>query len=210
MSRTLYVGDIFGDTNIIGKIDKVAYDNNVSYIIQVGNMGLGQPNSSIKKYFNKRQRQGKYSATWMVSSGYGDSAKYLDTLDMSSGECEIAPSLFHIGNGVIKNINGKKHLFVGGGESLYDFAIDKSLDLVHDADIIISYDCPLAAYCAVHISPSDNAHALNEIKSKAVSIGRPIKWFYGRHGFTYSHCHKNISFDCCGSRGEYILEKSNA
>lgn len=208
MSKTLYVGDIFGDTNIIGKIDKVAYDNDVSCIVQVGNMGLGQPNSSIKKYFNKRQRQGKYSATWFVSSGYGDSLKYTNTLDLLN--YEVAPSLFYVKPGTIKNINGKRHLFVGGGDMLDYYAIDKSLDLAHEADVIVSYDCPSSAYCAVHIEPSDNAHNLNEVKSKVINVGLPVKWYYGRHSFIYSHHQKNIEFECCGSHGGYVLERTNA
>lgn len=210
-----FVGDLHGSTSIIIDVDRVAKQQNISHVIQVGDFGLGWPGPRDKaiEYFEKNANEGPQ---WIVALGNHDNY----TLFPPDKE-HIIGRVKIVSRNHVEIIDNKKYLFLGGAVSsdsihrklnksiwLEEAPSQEDMDIfiskieIEKPDIIVTHDGPHECYHENNInfftqrSTKELSRFYKNVRKYALHAG--VKWFYGHH----HELLRNESDFCCGLNGD--------
>lgn len=223
-----YVGDLHGRVDEMMAIDREAMKNNVKVVIQVGDFGIRWPGStcSMWKYFEKRSRKmsSHRAPIWITCGGNHDNWDKWLALSEKQGNpdlVEIAPGCFYARRGTVHNIEGIKHLFIGGAESTdrhyriegqswwsYETPTHSEFNLTfsnleeHKPQVVVSHDSPTSVPI-YRDGRHQNATPVTLDRIFNISSHKPERWYFGHHHLLESWQIDSTEFICCGSDGEY-------
>lgn len=226
-----YVGDIHARVSEIEAIDKIACENGVTTIVQVGDFGalwFGTDNNrcEIAKYFWSR----KEGPVWLTCGGNHDNWNAWEQLKLQQGnpdKVELAPGLFWVTRGSVVMIEGEKHLFLGGAESTdkvyrienrtwwknetpnakeferFSIAMDEE-----KPDVVVTHDAPVSVSLyreerAYNTTPNTLDRIFN------LADHKPKRWYFGHHHVLDKWAIADTEFYCCGLHGDYLVDGKN-
>jgi hypothetical protein len=222
-----YVGDLHGRVEDMMEIDRKVIKNNIKYVVQVGDFGIRWPGTtcSMWKYFEKRSRKlGPATPTWITCGGNHENwDKWLQLSEKQKHPnlVEIAPGCFYAKRGTVHTLDGIKHLFLGGAESIdkhhriegkdwwsyetpsrneFQFAFD---NLEKDKpEVVVTHDAPrfVDIYKKDRFD-SPTPRALEGIVN--MSQHKPARWYFGHHHVLKNWNILGTEYFCCGSHGEF-------
>lgn len=229
----LYVGDLHGSTYAARKIDEWAVANGVTSIVQVGDFGLlwrglDDYEESFYSYFYCREPS---LPTWYVCDGNHENHTAWRTLAERQGNpdlVELLPNCYWVQRGKIISLEGKKHLFFGGAESIdrhnrtegtswwpeetpTNSEFNSFFEAIEDEkpDVIVTHDAPKDIdIWRVDGRNSATPRTLGQIWNSLTH--RPTYWMFGHHHILERWRLNDTDFFCCGIEGEgWIIDYSN-
>jgi len=226
----IYVGDIHGQAKYVEKIDKIAAEIGIEFVVQVGDFGIrwGGQSCPIHKYFMKRDRKNRPGPIWYTCGGNHDNwdkwgqlaEKQSDSGDLKT--VELAPGCFYVVRGTTIDLAGKKHLFFGGAESIDKHTrsegstwwasetpsaeeFQKFFDAMDNdkPDVVVTHDAPL---CVPIIRPGRDTSPTPRNLQNVLNYcdHTPEFWYFGHHHVVESWEIDGIKFWCCGLHGEFV------
>ena len=229
----LYVGDIHGIVDDVAKIDQLAVELGIDTVVQVGDFGMWWPKSGypLVKYFKKRARQNRPGPTWYTCGGNHDSYdKFLELQENQGGarKVELAPGVYWIARGHTLTLEGKKHLFFGGAESIdrhnriegetwwryetptYEEFSNFFMKLEDgQPDVVVTHDAPLCIDCMgdghahLKLGRESQPTPRNFENVWTLTSYRPPEWYFGHHHVYEEWEVEGTTFRCCGLGGQY-------
>jgi len=221
-----YVGDIHGVIQDIASIDEQAMSEGVSTIIQVGDFGARWGGSPCKfhKYFSKRPEG---YPTWITCGGNHDNWDKWAELAEKQGNpdlVELAPGCFWAQRGIMLTLEGKRHLFLGGAESVdrhhraegkswwrnetpnyQEFSLFADRLNSEKPDIIVAHEAPIRVPVgAGKYVRTDNITPRNFENILKTSEHVPPLWYFGHHHVTDYWDILGTRYQCCGFDGQFI------
>lgn len=222
-----YAGDIHGVAAYVAEIDRKAVENNIEIVVQVGDFGGhfagGCP---IVKYFEKRVRQGRPGPTWYTCGGNHDNWPKWSGLAEAQGNpkiVELAPGCFFVPRGTSIELDGVKHLFFGGAESI-DIArrvegidwwpeespssaeFDKFFEKMEadKPEVVVTHEAPL---CVDLNRPGRDSQPTPRNLQNVLRHNdhTPARWYYGHHHCLDYNTIEGTTFACCGLHGQFCL-----
>lgn len=228
----LYVGDLHGNVDDLNGVIQFAERNQITAIIQVGDFGIGFPKDELETYFQERARQdwtvpvytcGGNHDNWDLLYQLINPKKPLDPVELYTEHS----GLYFLPRGSVLEIDGLKHLFLGGAESTdryrrtegetwwskeeatnaeFEFFLEQLQE--HQPDTVVSHDAPLRVRLfRVRRNQSRTPNLFEKCLSKAKYY--PRRWYFGHHHLLEQWKVSGIKFYCCGLAGEYWLRDQN-
>jgi hypothetical protein len=221
-----YVGDLHGRVEEMINIDRDAMKHNVKYVIQVGDFGIRWPGGpcSMYKYFHKRQRKNPAAPIWITCGGNHENwSKWLKLSEKQNHPdlVELAPGCFYAKRGTIQTLDGIKHLFIGGAESIdkhlrkegvdwwpyetpsyQEFSLAFSNLEKEEPEVVVSHDCPTTVP-VMKIKRDKNPTPQNLQNMFTLSNHQPKRWYFGHHHTLQSWEMNKTTFYCCGFHGNF-------
>jgi len=222
-----YAGDIHGEVEAVIGVNNAARNNNIKYIIQVGDFGIRWPGRPcpIYKYFKKQNYLGNNSPIWITCGGNHDNwDKWFSLAEKQSQPnlVELAPNCFYAQRGVYLKIEDIGHLFLGGAESVdkhhrtegkswwasetpsYEEFSKFFTNLEnHKPEVVVTHDAPLflpiAGYQRNNSPTPRNLENIIKLSSH-----KPTYHVYGHHHLLQEDLIDGITYKCCGLGGQYI------
>lgn len=227
MSRILYVGDLHGNTNALGKIVMSADSKQDAVIVQVGDFGFGFPSKDWDKWLKKRANNKKSNFITPVYTCMGNHDNWTQLSQMQEEQgsdiVELYPGskVYYVTRGTCIDIFGVKHLFIGGAESTDKYhrteeetwwsketpskaEIERFYDALEDdkPDTVISHDAPLRVdLFRIGRSESYTPNALE--RCYELSSHHPTYHYFGHHHIKQSWKIQDTTFYCCGIEGHF-------
>jgi hypothetical protein len=223
----LYVGDIHGSAAAIAAVDEAAVKAGADWVIQVGDFGIFWPgrDCSVAKYFRKRARQGRAGPTWLTCGGNHDNWRKLFELAAEQGEpdlVELAPGCFYVQRGCVHDVDGVKHIFLGGAESVdkhtrvegeswwteetpsYGEFSNFSANLEDEKpEVVVTHEAP--SRIPIYKTNRDASPTPRNLENiLRMSTHTPARWYFGHHHVKGSWTIDDVEFHCCGLDGEYV------
>lgn len=244
MHQILYVGDIHGRLDKLLNIINIANKSN-STIVQVGDFGTFWPSnnatdrflktgitekwntSDLDKWISKRANRDWKTEIISVGGNHDNWNVIYDLWNEqnNSDKIELVPNsgVFMAARGSTLEINGIKHLFLGGAESTdKHHRIDnltwwdreqpnqnefelffKNLE-EYKPDVVVTHDAPSRVpLFRVNRDKSITPNTLE--KCLFLSSHKPKHWYFGHHHILESWDIDGIQFHCCGLHGQYHI-----
>jgi hypothetical protein len=221
----LYAGDIHGKAKYVAEIDRKAVKEGVEYVIQVGDFGIQWDEScEISKYFEETRRNHKYP-TWITCGGNHDNWEQWSHLSKgrrNSDLIELAPGCWFAQRGSVHMLEGIKHLFLGGAESIDKHHRVQGQDwwpeetpsyaefsqfadaLERDKpEVVVTHDAPMSVKIA-KINRDKNPTPINLSNIIKLSTHKPSRWYFGHHHVVDRWVINGTTYYCCGFHGQYI------
>jgi predicted phosphodiesterase len=222
-----YAGDIHGRVDDVAAIDRAAIKAGVNTVVQVGDFGARWPGSpcAIYKYFEKRARRGRPGPTWYTCGGNHDNWDKWSLLAAQQGHptlVQLAPACYFAQRGSLQDIEGIKHLFLGGAESIdrhvrttgvswwaaetpthAEFCLFSERLENEKPEVVITHDAPLC----VNIPRTDKRSKSTPRNLQNVlklSEHKPARWYFGHYHILDSWKVEETTFFCCGLHGEVV------
>ena len=223
----IYAGDLHGDLSAIEKIDQLANKSNAKAIVQVGDFGCRWlPN--VDEYFTTRTSQ----VPWYTCGGNHDNYDNWEASPkVAPNLTELLPNVYWAARGTCHNIDGIKHLFLGGAVSTdkhrrtagvdwwpQEEPTNQELQMFCDAldnempDVVVTHDGPQDIVTNVLGLDwgSNLARDLQNINN--ISSHRPTFWAFGHYhklmqvGYYHKLIQANLetTYACCGLHGEVV------
>jgi len=217
-----YAGDIHGNAIAAKSIDERAAEAGVDIVVQVGDFGMyflgPKKPCPLATYFEERES----GPTWYTCGGNHDNWPLWDSMPSEDGLTKIAKDCLYVHRGQSLELDGKKHLFFGGAESIDK---DRRVDGVswwaeetptvaqfsdffdaletYKPEVVVTHDAPLV----VDIWKYNRSHNPTPRNLEAIwkqSTHRPKLWMFGHHHMAELWKIDGVAFYCCGFEGEYI------
>lgn len=221
-----YVGDIHGGLSHVVDIDRAAIEAGVRTVVQVGDFGILWPGTGmpIRRYFEKRDRQGRPGPRWITCGGNHENWKRWFELQREQGDptlVELAPGCFFAQRGSVHTIDEKKHLFLGGAESIdkhmrventtwwsdetpsyQEFSDFFQLLDEESPEVVVTHDAPLRVPLQkrdrdVYPTPRSLESAIS------MSTHKPARWYFGHHHVDKEWLIDGVKYICCGLHGDF-------
>ena len=214
----IYAGDLHGDLSAINKIDELANTSNAKAIVQVGDFGCRWLDN-VDEYFATRTS----TIPWFTCGGNHENYDNWEASPkIASNLTELLPNVYWVARGTCHNIDGKKHLFLGGAVSTdkhlrtagvnwwpQEEPTNQELQMFCDAldnempDVVITHDGPQDIITNVlGLDWSSNlARDLQNIIN--ISSHRPAFWAFG-HYHRLMQANLETTYACCGLHGEVV------
>ena len=220
----LYAGDIHGNTLAIEQIDRVAVEQEAATVIQVGDFGARwtKQDCSVVEYFENNP----VGPEWITCGGNHDNWDVWFELAKEQGfpgKVQLAPRCFWATRNSVMVLEGKKHVFFGGAESMdkhtrvegkswwcretpsyEEFTkLTQVLD-TEKPEIVVTHDAPkrvpvkTAPSRRLQVTPTNLDNVLR------VSDHKPIWWLFGHHHQINSWDIDETHFVCCGLEGGLV------
>ena len=217
-----YAGDIHGRALAVEGIDAKARKAGAKIVVQVGDFGIHflgpKKHCPIAEYFHRRES----GPTWYTCGGNHDNWPHWNSLPSVKGQTELAKGCYYVHRGEGITLDGVKHLFFGGAESVDRLRRVEGLDWwpeetpstaefrkffdeveAFKPEVVVTHDAPLQIEIWKYNrnkSPTpknlDNAFRLCEHK--------PDYWMFGHHHLVDDWVIGNTVFYCCGIEGDYV------
>ena len=222
-----YVGDLHGRVEDMMKIDRQAIKDNVKYVVQVGDFGIRWPGGtcSMWKYFEKRSRKNPDAPTWITCGGNHENwSKWLELSEKQDHPdlVKLAPGCYYARRGTVHDIDGVKHLFLGGAESIdkhhriegkdwwaYETPTRTEFELAFQnleeqkPEVVVTHDCPYDIPVFKH-NRDKNPTPLTLQNIFSMSDHKPSRWYFGHHHMLETWKIGKTDFHCCGHHGGYF------
>jgi predicted MPP superfamily phosphohydrolase len=222
-----YAGDIHGVAEHVAEIDRKAIENNIEVVVQVGDFGCRFVAACpIVKYFEKRARQGRPGPTWYTCGGNHDNWPKWSEMAEAQGNpqiVELAPGCYFAPRGTTVALDGVKHLFFGGAESI-DRAyrvegedwwaaesptaeeFNKFFERMEadQPEVVVTHEAPL---CVELNRPGRDSQPTPRNLQNVLKHNEhtPAYWYYGHHHCLNYDTIEGTTFACCGLHGQFIL-----
>jgi Icc-related predicted phosphoesterase len=195
-------------------------------IIQVGDLGFGFPDRGITKWLEKRANK-KYKTPIYTCMGNHDNWDLLSEMSNDQGDpdiIELVPgsNCFFVQRGVMMDIFGISHLFMGGAESTDKFHRTEGLtwwatEQPHRLEMdrffeefdknkpntVITHDAPLRIQLQrMRRNQSITAGGLESVYN--LSDHKPRRHYFGHHHKLKQWKEQGTKFYCCGLHGQYF------
>jgi hypothetical protein len=231
----LFVGDVHGNVDAVADIDIYAQNVGACAVVSVGDFGVLWRPDPLKKYFDKRGRQGKKTFPWITCGGNHE--HWVNWFEMAEGIpndqlVELAPACFFAQRGSVHKIGGRRIAFLGGAESTdkafrtegrdwwpqesptrVDF--ERFFDSLETGpEIVVTHDCPTEAGDHGHPDRADQPTPKMLQRCIALTGKRPRLWAYGHHHNTRvteaTDVRGTTTYACTGLEGQgYRLNDDN-
>lgn len=231
MARLLYLGDIHGRTNDLGRITmscdmRLEKHGEQSAIIQVGDFGFGFSDRAMTKWLEKRARR-TYKTPIYTCMGNHDNWDLLYEMWKEQGQpdlVELVPdsNCFYVHRGSLVEIQGISHLFLGGAESIDKFSriegrdwwateqpdkseFDRFFDLFDNEkpNTVVTHEAPLRVELyRMRRNQSITAGGLEAVYK--MSKHRPRRHYFGHHHKFQQWEIEGTKFYCCGLHGQFF------
>ena len=218
-----YVGDTHGRLDDVKEIEEAAVKAGAKIIIQVGDFGMyfDGPSCGLSEWFSSRVS----GLPWITCGGNHDNWplwRSLPEVDMFGGKVtQLAPGCFFAERGSTLNLEGEKHLFFGGAESIDKADRVEGLDWWRDEtpnmeevnnffdamedfkpEVVVTHDAPL------RISIKKYNRERNPTPQFLESVLKhcdhtPERWYFGHHHVVGEWNVEGTKFYCCGFHGEF-------
>ena len=221
-----YAGDTHGRVNHVAAIDKLAAENGIRFVVQVGDFGIRWPGKPcpVFKYFEKRARKNRAGATWITCGGNHDNWDKWNDLAAKQGHpdlVELAPGCFFAQRGSVHDLDGVKHIFCGGAESTdrhirtvgVDWWAAETPTYAENTlffermesckpEVVVTHDAPLCV--PIDRTQRDkNPTPRNLENIVRLSDHKPQRWYFGHHHMMDEWEIDGVVYSCCGLHGEY-------
>jgi hypothetical protein len=218
-----YVGDTHGRLDDVKEIEAQAVKAGAKMIIQVGDFGVHfGKDCELSRWFNTRAS----GLPWLTCGGNHDNWpmwRELPEVNMFGGSViELAPECYFAERGTTLTLEGEKHLFFGGAESIdkvyrtegADWWEDETpnikevnnfFDTMEDfkPDVVVTHDAPLRVVIKKY-NREENATPRNLENVLKHGDHTPKKWYFGHHHVVGEWDLEGTKFYCCGFHGEYF------
>ena len=219
-----YVGDIHGIVQDIVMVDRQAAEDGATHVIQVGDFGArwgGDP-CKIHKYFSKRPEG---APIWVTCGGNHDNwDKWVELAEKQGNPdlVELAPGCFWVQRGAMLTLEGKKHVFLGGAESVdrhhrtegkswwrnetpsyQEFSLFAERLETEKPDVVVTHDAPLRVPMERY-ARADSPTPRNLDNAVKLCGYEPPIWYFGHHHVTTTWDILGTKYQCCGFDGQFI------
>jgi len=219
-----YVGDVHGDGRALARVDAAASLAGVTVVVQVGDLGILWKPDGVRPYFDKRARKGRPGPTWYTCGGNHEHYANWLALPETRPTTELAPGCLWVHRGEVIELDGRRHLFMGGADSV-DRAVriegiswwpqeiptreewERFADSYRTGpDVVVSHDAPLVV--SLPYSRRDREGGIPHTFSRIQGLFRggvrePALWVFGHHHVLDRWDVGRTTFLCCGQGGDY-------
>ena len=216
-----YAGDTHGNILALKSIDEAAIAAGVSIVVQVGDFGcfFDGLNCKVAKYFNEREA----GPVWYTCGGNHDNWPLWNSFPVGDdGLVNLAKDCHYVSRSKEVVLNGVKHLFFGGAESIdkhhriegkswwpEETPTHKEFEEFFYAmervkpDVVVTHDAPLqVGIWKYNRDRSPTPRNLDNIFNMCEHA--PAYWMFGHHHMAERWGIKSTVFYCCGFEGDYI------
>jgi hypothetical protein len=230
MAKIYYAGDIHGRLNDLGRIIQKAEARSIDAIIQVGDFGFGFPDKGIRKFLEKRARQGRWTVPIYTCLGNHDNWNLAYELREEQGTdiVELVPGsgCYYVHRGAYIEIAGIGHLFLGGAESTDKHKRKEDVNWWANEepnkdefdqfffnlesfkpDTVVTHDAPLRVDIKrMRRNSSTTPNMLENVLKH--SDYTPRRWYFGHHHVFERWKIKGTKFFGCGLHGDFWNRES--
>ena len=217
-----YAGDTHGRIDDIKEVESEAVKAGAKIIIQVGDFGIHfNKDCPLLEWFSTRPE----GLPWITCGGNHDNWplwRSLPEVEAFGGTViELAKGCFFAERGTELTIEGEKHLFFGGAESIdriyrtegIDWWEEETPNIIEtnqffDAmesfkpDVVVTHEAPLRvnvnrAERYKNTTPRNLENVLKHCEHT------PARWYFGHHHMLEQWDIEGTTFYCCGLHGQY-------
>jgi len=217
-----YAGDTHGRIDDVKEIEKAAVEAGAKIVVQVGDFGIHfGKDCELLEWFNTRSD----GLPWITCGGNHDNWplwRGLPEVEMFGGTVvELATGCFFAERGAALTIEGEKHLFFGGAESIDKIYRTEGIDWWREEtpniietnqffdvmesfkpDVVVTHEAPLR----VNVNRADrykNTTPRNLENVLKHCEHTPARWYFGHHHMLEQWDIEGTTFYCCGLHGQY-------